>query len=78
MNPNDFPAFPVPEPCGYYTTGERKSGMTLRDWFAGMAIQAIGYHKWREWPECDVAKLCYTLADAMMAEREKQQCGEQS
>lgn len=53
-------------------------GMTLRDWFAGMALQG-----WlASWPESQPEmtqeseqKLCeftYRLADAMIAEREKQ------
>ena len=62
---------PVPEPRGHCTTGEPKSGMTLRDWFAGMAIQALGYHIWTSMPDPEIAERCYTLADAMMAAREK-------
>ena len=44
-------------------------GMSLRDWFAGMALSQcrIG-----DWNKCeDGAKYCYDYADAMLAQREK-------
>lgn len=42
-------------------------GMSLRDWFAGMAMQAFASRtdgRWVEAPPC-----AYQLADAMLAER---------
>lgn len=63
---------------------QQAHGMSLRDWFAGKAlaglmanpggpIQANGMSGWGL-TNCDVsavAKYCYALADAMLAEREK-------
>jgi len=43
------------------------SGMSLRDWFAGMALQGI---KWNGYERLsDSAQVAYALADAMIAER---------
>lgn len=56
------------------------TGMSLRDWYAGMALQAEITSKWYQerseaetWLNCakDLAKDCYTIADAMLAERVK-------
>ena len=56
-------AFPVSTIDGFTTVG-----MTLRDWFAGMALSnpAICKHD-DEWPQ----KTAYCFADAMLAQREK-------
>lgn len=84
--PNDGgPAFPSTEPTKiddkeYFLL---KGGMSLRDWFAGMALRGI-LDSW-ERPITDeefkggvaipikenVAKVCYEFADAMIAERSK-------
>lgn len=44
-------------------------GMSLRDWFAGQQMMRIG----SGWPNEDnmrlIAKNCYAMADAMLAER---------
>ena len=74
--PNDGgPAFPNLElrhTCGDPII-EASTGMSLRDWFAGQALAGwlavetgtiMGY-------EPSIAKGCYDLADAMLAEREK-------
>ena len=46
-------------------------GMSLRDWFAGMALFGAGT-LWRNCiTEQDVTKNAYRIADAMIAEREK-------
>lgn len=51
---------------GYFT------GMTLRDWFAGMFISGVASDSsWDEVYEESVAKLAYAQADAMIEEREK-------
>ena len=46
-------------------------GMSLRDWFAGMALAGEGSH-----PQCtgdvnDMAAWAYKMADAMLQAREK-------
>lgn len=43
--------------------------MTLRDWFAGMAMQQWGTPVDDEHREL-IAYKCYLMADAMLAERE--------
>lgn len=53
------------------------TGMTLRDYFAGKAMQAcveghishFGHDN--HWPPVDVAQYSYELADAMLTERAK-------
>ncbi len=70
--PGGGPAFPTERPIpGYSKTGIR-GGMSLRDYFAGQALTGFatmpgfnhdnGQH---------AAKICYELADAMLAAREK-------
>jgi hypothetical protein len=47
------------------------NGMTLRDYFAAHAMRGIVMHMNSEnWDEI-AAKWCYTMADAMLKEREK-------
>lgn len=68
-----------------HSTGEAAAkGMTLRDWFAGQAL--IGFtsnqamtremnNTAKERPHevaSDYATMCYTIADAMIAHREKE------
>ena len=61
---NDIPAFPRPHSG---TTQYAQAGMTLRDYFAANAMQAIlplsNY--------ATVAKNAYAIADAMMEAREQ-------
>lgn len=45
-------------------------GMTLRDWFAGMALQGI-CHGNGDVPFDGLAMAAYLVADAMLAERAK-------
>lgn len=56
-----------PEQAVYHT------GMSLRDWFAGMALQGLiadeGYST-NKWP-FNLVLDAYKIADAMIAEREK-------
>lgn len=61
------------------TTQGFQEGMTLRDWFAGMAMQKMqadtqnfsyGAKEWHRYYH-DVAQMAYMMADAMMAVREK-------
>lgn len=43
-------------------------GMSLRDWFAGMALRSCNHQGSVEW----LASEAYRMADAMLAEREKE------
>lgn len=73
INKDGGPAFPVPNSV------MSVPGMSLRDWFAGMALQGVvsGVEsrttewKGKQLEPKDVAFYAYTLADAMLAEREK-------
>jgi len=85
---NGGPAFPVADPSwldpATIAHGKRlASGMTLRDWFAGMAMQGIyacpvqlyradGTPMPDPLTSADIAKMAYEEADAMLAEREKE------
>jgi hypothetical protein len=73
-------AFPVPQAESVHCRGEivqyAESGMTLRDWFAAMALQGMLSGKpapygvmLSEHP--NVADTAYKFADAMIAERNK-------
>lgn len=57
MKPDEQPAFPT---MGY------ASGMTLRDYFAAAALQALAD---RDSPVRDIAFDAYLIADAMIDER---------
>jgi hypothetical protein len=64
MNKDGGQAFPC------YTgssAGSTIPGLTMRDWFAGLAIVGIIACKA---PFDEVARLAYAQADAMLAERE--------
>lgn len=71
------PAFPE----AYWATPESdepsyRSGMSLRDWFAGQALAGIlafpgAVDGNREKSKGFVAKAAYTYADALLAERSK-------
>ena len=72
--PDGGPAFPVPDvPYQKWGGGETfhqpaKPGMSLRDWFAGMALQGVVANPARS-VEANVtrdAKAAYLLADAML------------
>jgi hypothetical protein len=60
------PAFPYQHDHGNHPY-EQAFGMTLRDYFAAAALQAVGHGDSDE----KVARYCYQLADAMLAERAK-------
>ena len=63
------PAFP--SEAGSQNFG--RSGMTLRDWFAGQALAGIAadYIEADAVDASEYASACGELADAMLAEREK-------
>lgn len=73
MSTNDGgPAFPCD--IEHVTHVANHSGMSLRDWFAGQAITALVYHSGVELAE-HAAHDAYQMADAMLAEREKNNAG---
>ncbi len=72
-------AFPRPwskdDYGGCHVEVKAQEGMTLRDWFAGQALQSIANPVVRRdfglsWKQ--VATMAYEAADAMLAEREKE------
>ena len=78
------PAFPVqtvfhpatlePVHTGQYWNG---NGLSLRDWFAGMAVQgelaaqSVEIGQWANNNLEHLAKRCYAISDSMLAERLK-------
>lgn len=69
--PQNPPMFPHIHGCNV-------QGISLRDWFAGMAMQGIianGGTNYNAVGQAEDAELAYNIADAMLAEREK---GDQS
>jgi hypothetical protein len=64
------PAFPC-DAAGIELGLPCQPGMSLRDWFAGMAMQGgiIVCNEERDYSE--ESKVAYKQADAMLAEREK-------
>ena len=74
MTPTDGgPAFPYAErlPSGNIDTLQQYSGLSIRDWFAGMALQGIRASTTGErYPKEMTAKLAYADADAMLQQRE--------
>lgn len=72
MSKNDGgPAYPVMHTIdGNWVpdTREDRMGMSLRDWFAGMALQGLIE---RKFDAATAANLAYHHADAMIVERDK-------
>lgn len=67
---SDIPAFPTSFPSTFDHSAFIQEGMTLRDWFAGMATAGIFSNGWpdlRDAPE--IARRAYAHADAMMNAR---------
>ena len=78
MKRDGGPAFPGFEP-GFIKLGANGTaetmyapvvGMTLRDYFAGQAMLARAESNYESWHE--YAEDCYQIADAMLAERERE------
>ena len=68
----DTPAFPQVDLKDAYgmLVPDRQSGMTLRDWFAGKAMQSLVLLV--QSTDVDLlSKQAYVLADAMLKERSK-------
>jgi hypothetical protein len=68
MTDKQIPAFPV----GLEAFGEDKTGMTLRDYFAAKALQAILGAGISSDQYKDDAEQAYVIADAMIKERNGQ------
>lgn len=65
------PAFPLPAHIG--ANGEQPFpiyGMSLRDWFAGMALQGFATNNGTDTADQIIAGWSYGLADAMLTARE--------
>lgn len=75
---NGGPAFPTPATAKGKAVVTPESfpsqGMTLRDWFAGMAIQGVvtdrGVHNLDRGDATALAQSAYLMADAMLMERQ--------
>ena len=67
MNDDGGPAFPFPSDAGAGEPGEL--GMTLRDYFAAKAMQAIVHEAEQFWE--GAARLAYEYADAMLKARQQ-------
>ena len=63
------PAFPRQQHPGEYGYGEK--GMSLRDYFAGQALAGLLAPSEGEGKCAYFAMMAYKFADAMLAEREK-------
>lgn len=79
-----------PDTCGFtakdsygnsFWVNSGSPGMSLRDWFAGMALTYVGNLKMEsaregvplaenDWSQGGIATLAYDIADAMLAESE--------
>jgi hypothetical protein len=68
---NGGPAFPFAKEMETISGLQFSTGMTLRDWFAGMALQAKATRLNNPHNHRDIlAADCYDIADAMIAARE--------
>lgn len=76
MNKEDGgPAFPTESEGQTGATTWRHEGMTMRDYFAAKAMQALALqvHCWRySSKDADTAARCYEMADAMIRARSKE------
>lgn len=72
MKPGNQPAFPAPTQLTVEggVVIASSPGMTLRDYFAGQALIAL-LTSTDPRSTRGLAKLCYEVADAMIAERQK-------
>ena len=61
---------PKPEPAFPSNPMWGRTGMTLRDWFAGMALQGLIGSPRKLSPSETISGRAYELADAMIKERE--------
>jgi hypothetical protein len=64
------PAFPINSPSGTPEYLPTRDGMSLRDWFAGQALQGLCAAPGTiNWDQRRHAKAAYEYADAMIAAR---------
>jgi hypothetical protein len=75
MRANNHPAFPVTAYPGDQNSPKVRpnSGMGMRDWFAGRALEGILSNPEElamEAPPESIARIAYKFADAMLEERE--------
>ncbi|WP_322884217.1 hypothetical protein U8C35_07625 [Sinorhizobium medicae] len=69
-----FPTSEIRAPNGMVIS-PGSDGMSLRDWFAGQAVQAAvsghiaHYGHENYWPPKDIASYAYEVADALIADR---------
>jgi hypothetical protein len=75
--PHNHPAFPVPAFPGDQNTPPIRpnSGMGMRDWFAGLAMQAFvsKLNKSNDGlDDIEIAHIAYDIADAMMEYKENE------
>lgn len=74
MDKSTKPAYPVSGGNTVYSTG-----MTLREHFAAQALAAIDMiDRYGYFDPVSIAKSCYQIADAMIAESEKPQVEDDS
>ena len=76
MKDDGGPAFPRPAYTTYGHPGGAKDhpavkGMSLRDYFAGQALQGMMANPEKDYYAVDAAREAYAYADAMLAERSK-------
>lgn len=67
--PDGGPAYPGTCDCDAHKLFVAKDGMSLRDWFAGQALDVILYE--HTIVPSETAQKAYEIADAMIAERGK-------
>lgn len=68
------PAFPVPQELdgqGMPRTAQECNGMSLRDWFAGQAVNGLIAQTVRPVSAATLAAEAFKVADAMLTERAK-------
>lgn len=70
MNPDNPPAFPHNEQNDDGSHHYTHPGMTLRDWFAGQALAGRMINGFASGADIH-ARVSYELADAMLAERQR-------
>ena len=63
------PAFPSKVPFEHW--GDPNQGMSLRDWFAGMALQGILASHDGDWDMPYLTATAWQMADALLAHRER-------
>ena len=66
-------AFPVPgHYAGYEQEEAGRNGMSLREWFAGMAMQGLWSNPGCDYSHEEAAETAYKQADAMLAESRRE------